>query len=510
MELARSGLTLRQRIKPLPVAPEPIHIRDDIEWLGAIFSHWAAPAIKPSNGDYQTIKRSLTKDEFFGHWASEKEIIAIRFSGKTNRIILDIDAGSRWHPSRDRESFELILSILEGVGLVSPIIYQSSDSGGLHILYPLPEERPTYAIARTIEMVLARADFWVRDGQLEAYPNRKSWVESDRRYEKGRFYSELFDYQAVRVPCQKGYVLLDSCLEPVGDDSLAEFRFRWEWAALAQDMAALDEVIELYEDKANWPKKPRKYGKLADIESDYQELLETGWEANGETNEILGNLARLTRIMDPCPDDELGRAMTEKAIAMPGYREHCRHQNDIARRCDEWARCAIKRGYYYHGDRLKAGSKEIKKDVNRERQDRAIKRIKNVLKGFIKNGFSFASKTQIINAVVKALRCSKSTIIKHWHKFLSLASQLLKKEGDRTDSKQSSNPCPVSDTASTHRTSTHPLPLRVGTDWGQNTGREKNLNSVSQPPPEPDDTLRNAETLAQTIFQTMKGDELNV
>ncbi|WP_099239494.1 hypothetical protein [Synechococcus sp. BDU 130192] len=480
------------------------HFDSDIEWLAETFPHWSAPAIKPVGGQYSTFKRTLSKDEFYEYWRSPDEIIALRFGGKTNRVVFDIDAGSQYHPSRNHEAFNAILAVLEDVGLCSPIIYQSSESGGLHVLYPLPEERPTYATARTIEMVLAKAGFWLKDGQLEAYPNRKSWVDSDRRYEKGRFYSELFDYQAVRVPCQKGCVLLDSQLEPADDNSLEEFRFRWEWAVIQQDMETFDEVIEHYADKTNWPRKPRKYGKLADIEKDYLELLETGWTANGETNEILYNLTRLTRIMEPCPDSELASVVMEKAIAMPGYREYCLHQHDIEKRCRDWARSIIKRGYYWHGERT-TEPKEPKKDINAERQQKAIKRLENCLKGFIKNGFTFASKTQIVNAVVRALRCSKTTIIKHWNLLLSLASQLLQTEADSTDSEQASNLCPVSDTATMPEASTHPPLLRVDTPKHGDREKEKLLNFPSGAPPEPQDTLRNPETLVQLTFWPLLG-----
>ncbi|ANV88865.1 hypothetical protein [Picosynechococcus sp. PCC 7117] len=478
----------------------------DIEWLAATFNHWSAPAIKPIGGQYSTIKRTLSKDEFYEYWRSPDKIIALRFAGRTRYIVLDIDWGSQYHPSRNHEAFNAILAVLEDVGLCSPIIYQSSDSGGLHVLYPLPEERPTYAIARTIEMVLARAGFWLKDGHLEAYPNRKSWIDSDTHYQKGRFYSELFDYQAVRVPCQKDCVLLDSQLEPADDNSLEEFRFRWEWAVIQQDMETFDEVIEFYADKANWPKKPRKYGKLADIEKDYLELLETGWTANGETNEILYHLTRLTRIMEPCPDSDLATVVMEKAIAMPGYAQHCRHQHDIEQRCRDWARSILRKGkYYYHGDRLKTEPKESKRDINTERQNRAIKRLENCLKGFIKNGFTFTSKTQIISAVVKALKCSKTTIIKHWNLLLSLVSQLLQNEGNRTDSKQPCDPCPVSDAATTPRGGTHPHLLRVDIPEHGDREKEKLVNLSSAAPPEPPDTLRNPETLVQLTFWPLLG-----
>lgn len=469
-------------------------VASDIEWLSNAFSFWSAPAIKPQGGQYSTLRRTITTEEFIEFWRSPLKVLALRFGARTNRATLDIDWNSPYHPSRNPEAFSLILAVLEDAGLCSPIIYQSSGSGGLHILYPI-EERPTYAIARTVEMVLAKAGFWLRDGHIESYPNRKSWVASDCRYEKGRFYSELFDYRAVRVPMQKDCVLLDSCLEPVLDNSLAEFRNQWEWAIANQDMETLDAVIEFYENPKNWPKKPRKYGKLADIETDYQELLATGWEANGETNEILYNLTRLTRIMEPCPDSDLATVVMEKAIAMPGYREFCRHQRDIEQRCRDWARHIIKRGYYWHGERTKAEPKEPKKDINAERQNRAIKRIENVLKGFIKNGFTFASKTQIINAVVKALRCSKTTILKHWARLLSLVGQLLKTEADIKASQSTSNPCPAMVSGNITGGGTHPPLLRVCTHLDGDREKEKLLNSPIAAPPEPPDTLRNAETL---------------
>ena len=432
----------------------------DEQWLLGIYSHWSAPAIKKSeNRRYSTLEYTLDGSQILKYWRSPRDVIALRFGSTTREIVLDIDVDS---PYLHEDAIRLIRHTLEDVGLSFCILHQSSESGGIHLRFPLPEERNTYAIARTVEYALARTGFLLRDGHLEVFPNRKAWVARGKEFPKGQKYDELYDYKAVRLPCQQGYVLLDECLNPFRNNSLAQYRQCWEWCVDQQDMELLDQMIEFDSDPKNYPKQLKKFGKggkLADIQKDHEELLERGFEGNHETNWILMDLTRRIRILEPTVDaEDLARKTKETVTAMPGYQQYCRHQREIGKRCLEWARCCIKKGYYYHGDRPKTQASRSKPKglTNEEKQTKACTRFQNCLKDFVKNQFSFPNKTKLIAAVLKKVGGSKSTIQKYWEKLKKLAASLIL-EGEKKVQEQRQNPESKKASSKTKSKSTDPL-----------------------------------------------------
>jgi len=69
-------------------------------------------------------------------------LFGVRFGKETNYCLLDIDAGSIYHPQRDRFAITRILAALEPLGLVNAVTCTSSYSGGLHLYLPF-ESKPT-------------------------------------------------------------------------------------------------------------------------------------------------------------------------------------------------------------------------------------------------------------------------------------------------------------------------------------------------------------------------------
>lgn len=449
---------------------------DDTQWLVETFSHWSAPVIDDGRG-WRTIPKTLSEEEFLQRFGSPLSTIALRFGAETSHCVFDIDYGSSIHPRNGLEKFNELLAVLEEHGLCSPVVHRSSDSMGIHVRYFFPQKRNTYLVALALKDIVASAGFVEGNGELELFPNVKAWVNIGRRYEKGQKHHDLHDYKAVRVPCQKGYELLDSLtLEPVGDNSLGELRQRALWAASNQDLQTFDECLErvkapalsedmLWEIAAmethdfhgsspeSYIKTQSRSPKVVAMETDYRALVERGWQAHHETNDILGSIARLTRILTPCPDGELAATVEAVVTGMPGYAQHCRHQHEISRRCKDWARCVIRHGYhYYKGKPTRRAAQPPKRNINLERQNKAIKGIRKCLGGFIRSGQQFASKSQVVRAIAKQTGSSKSTILKHWQKFINLASVLLGKDKTKTNS----NPAAATVSGDTAQSGTHP------------------------------------------------------
>jgi len=125
---------------------------------------------KQHGSDWKTIKRgALTPAELRrGH------PVGIRpHRDRCRWLALDIDTGSQHHPSSAPEAVDGILHIFAEKGIEGVLRVQSSDSRGLHLWFPIPVQ-PTVAAAGFLECALAEAGLALADGQLEAFPNRRS------------------------------------------------------------------------------------------------------------------------------------------------------------------------------------------------------------------------------------------------------------------------------------------------------------------------------------------------
>ena len=107
--------------------------------FAALFSHMWDWIYKDEGGWQTNTKYPLSPRDLIRKWRSPHEIIGVRFGSETNRLVLDIDAGSQYHPANDEQSYKKVLGVMEGIGLVGYILMQSSNSTGLHLYFPLPE-----------------------------------------------------------------------------------------------------------------------------------------------------------------------------------------------------------------------------------------------------------------------------------------------------------------------------------------------------------------------------------
>ncbi|MFN5261080.1 MAG: hypothetical protein ACK5EH_01410, partial [Pseudanabaena sp.] len=92
---------------------------------------------RTSKPEWKTETRyPITGRRLYDYWADNETLIGVRFDNQTEYAMLDIDKGSPYHPNNNHEKFKTVLQALEEIGLVRPLIVQSSHSEGLHIYYP--------------------------------------------------------------------------------------------------------------------------------------------------------------------------------------------------------------------------------------------------------------------------------------------------------------------------------------------------------------------------------------
>ncbi|MEL7086022.1 MAG: hypothetical protein AAGM36_16155 [Cyanobacteria bacterium J06597_1] len=310
-------------------------------------------------------------------WESTKTIVGTSFDDRTSYCLVDIDRDSQYHPYNDESAFNQVLAILETVGLTRPLIVRSSSSEGLHVYYPLPAAVSTWKLANLLANTCQQAQLTVRGGQLELFPNVKTWVPSG---------SGFSHYQAHRLPLQQGSVLLDSDLLPDGAD-LARFMTRWQQCAEGQAFEQLSEALATTQAKS---RRKRGSQKAQRYRSDLQSTIERGWTGPTQTNDLLSRIARLGYIFLHKSGTALVDYMVSVAKHLPGYEAFCGHQHHLLKRCREWARAIEKSPIYFpyseKGSSPDRAKRPLKAPPNPERKTNALNRLQQTVERLEANG----------------------------------------------------------------------------------------------------------------------------
>ena len=301
-----------------------------------LFAPHPNPGDKP---DWQTESRHPLNDRLI---LQGSYLYGVRMGPKTRYAMLDLDAGSPYHPRRDPLAIKRICAALESLGLVEYIAITSSRNGGIHIYFPFDLELPSWQIAIAVAALLENAGFKIMAGWLEVFPNRKSYSEQPT----------LFN--GHRLPLQQGSYLLNEELSPiVASATHGERMFTRKWQQVVQrnDICeqALTQTIKEAKRKAyQVSNKAEKF--LNDLHAD----IEPGWSGKGQTNFLLGRVAMRSYIFGhvlyapaPLTGEELVADIVRIAKSLPGYAEFCGHQHEIEQRARHWANQAEKDSRYY-------------------------------------------------------------------------------------------------------------------------------------------------------------------
>lgn len=343
-------------------------------------------------------------------------LYGVRFGPTTRYILLDIDKGSLYHPSRDRFAWHRIVAALESLGLTQPIICTSSYSGGLHLYFPFENEQKTWAIALVVTTLLENAGFKLVPGQLEVFPNCKAYAVD----------GEHSLYNGHRLPMQAGSYLLNSDLQPVLSDQQT-FVQQWQFAQTQNslDEKTIDRVL-----KAARRRQFRITGKAEKFLNDLNAEIEQGWTGYGQTNRLLGRITMRSYIFGhvlyadkPLEGKALVQDIVTIAQALPGYHEWCQHQHEIAKRAQEWVDAIEKSHYFPYGKNKPLG--EIISDTtdntcsnwNQQQQTGARERIRQAVANLLEQETLPSGITERFDALVND-GISGSTLYRHrdlWH-----------------------------------------------------------------------------------------------
>jgi len=372
---------------------------------------WSFLLKKDDAKDWQTESRyPLRPRLLWKHWQDAAVQIGVRFGNRTRYALIDIDTGSDYLKADKIADLE---AALETLGIVRVVKVRSSFSGGLHLYLPLPELVNTFDLAVALKGTVEAHGFKVAEGQLELFPNVKSYG----RWWKGEF----TEYQGHRLPLQpgSGSALLNESFQPVGA-TLERFWWTWDFAAQQQDLDLLLQALAT--GKKNRKRHKRITTPLEQWRSDLEHELLEGWTDFGQTNHLLKQIATYGRVFLSLEGDDLAEFTADKAIGLPGYSQYCRHQHELGRKAKCWARSV--EGYYYpasqggqRGDRHPVEPKS--KNGNEERSWDAQRRIRNAI-AKIEAGFQELP-TRIsgwVDAITQLALVSTRTLYRYrelWH-----------------------------------------------------------------------------------------------
>ncbi|HEY9762794.1 MAG TPA: bifunctional DNA primase/polymerase, partial [Trichocoleus sp.] len=330
------------------------------------------------------------------------DLVGVRFGTYTNYAMMDVDAKSRvW------ERLDELRAALETIGICRTIPIRSSSSGGLHLYIPLPERVKTFSLACALKVCLESAGFAIAPGQLEIFPNVKSYSKW--------WMGEFTEYNGHRLPLQPGTgscLLDDWCEQPLGDTLRAFFTW-WDDCAPCQDMELLEIALQTgrQHHRKRFARKSNHPASLWREDLEYQ--IEQGWTSAGQTNWMLKTIACYGRVFERLEGQYLADYIERVAIACPGFEVYCQHQYEIKKRARAWATAAEK---YYWPLGEEPTRQTDRYEVNETRAEDAKQRIRLAVAEL--RSHTFQSIREQAKAICQLAKTSQETLYKYlelWH-----------------------------------------------------------------------------------------------
>ena len=328
---------------------------------------WQTKHLKPKP-EWKTERRYPMKSRVLYHrWADPAEILGVRFDHTTEYGLLDIDVESAYHPNQNPEAITELQIALETIGITRTFLVRSSWSDGLHLYFPLNGAVNTFNLAVGVKFCLQTQGFEVKEGELEIFPNDKSYGVVTKILYKGH-----------RLPLQPetGSWLLDDDLQAVSNQLSDLFRI-WDTASIGQDMAELNSALLIA--RQNRLTKPRR--RLNNVEvwrRDLELVIAEGWTGSHQTNHLLKQIGCYGVVFEELSGDALIKYIRETATAAPGYARWCDHQRQIEVRSRSWAR-AVEKYYWPLGTHAKARTTSKVVPFNQQRSKTAQEEIQTAI-----------------------------------------------------------------------------------------------------------------------------------
>ena len=344
----------------------------------------------------------ITGRRLYDYWADNETLIGVRFGNQTEYALLDIDKGSPYHPNNNHEKFKTVLQALEDIGLVRPLIVQSSHSEGLHIYYPLWQAVPSFGIACAIKACLQKNNCEIASGVIESFPNTKKYDS---------------EYNGHRLPLQTGSYQLDNDLQIIGRD-LNQFVETWLTVQEHQDIDLLKQAIA--EAKANYhpPKDNRKPIKWRE---DLEKQIQQGWTGQGQSNQLLYLMGKYARVFLGCEEDEaIAEYITKTARAAAGFLKFCGDIQRLEQKAKDIAKWCIKHHFPWGSKKEEQTNDESEDTENKKAQKQAerLERIRTTVNELNKTGEMPETIRGMAQAIAKTAKVSVETLYENkqlWH-----------------------------------------------------------------------------------------------
>ena len=349
--------------------------------------------------DWHTETRyPLTSRSLWSKHQDKKQIIGVRFGKQTSYAMIDIDRKSPYHPFNSTAKFDSVLQALQSIGLIESIVIRSSGSEGIHLYYPLPYQINTFSLACGIRSALLSHSIEIANGIVETFPNTKSYD---------------CEFTAHRLPLQNGSYILRNDFAPLSND-IEAFCDRWASAADWQDLELLVEQCAIA--RENYKPKYATSGKLNDWRKELEQIIDTGWTATGETNQILFKVCEYARVFMGFEDiTKLVNWVTDKVTQLTGFKTFCNHQKDLLRRVRDWGAWVLEHRFPMQNSKAKEAITVKKRESQRED---TLQRIKDVSNSLCDRECDRMTIRAMAQAIAKQAGCSIKTLYNNlglWH-----------------------------------------------------------------------------------------------
>ncbi|NUN66874.1 hypothetical protein HCU40_19475 (plasmid) [Pseudanabaena biceps] len=373
---------------------------DSIEQeFAALFPHLWDWIFKDPDGWHTNSKYPLSPRDLIQKLRSPDEIIGVRFGTETRYLLLDIDSGSPYHPANDEQGINKILGAMGDIGLTRYIRTQSSNSTGLHLYFPLPESINSFNLACASRHALEKSGLTVKGGTLETFPNVKAYSDVTKTLFNGH-----------RLPLQADSYLLKDNYEPYSQ-SVESFLLDWKTAAASQDMKILNKAIATAPKPKNI--KVKETGKAIEWRSNLESRIETGWTGQGQTNELMFQIAQYGHLWLAIDDlSELVEYTATQTKNCKGFYEYSNHTHEVDRLALDKAKNVMAKYYPYDS---KAGL--TSGDRTAMTKEPKVSRLDQVKKGLIDlvnqiGGATFKTTRSLLTYLEEQLKTSRDTLYK--------------------------------------------------------------------------------------------------
>ena len=357
---------------------------------------------RTSKPEWKTETRyPITGRRLYDYWADPDTLIGVRFDNQTEYALLDIDKGSPYHPNNNHEKFKTVLQALEDIGLVRPLIVQSSHSEGLHIYYPLWQEVPSFGIACAIKASLQKNNCEIAAGVIETFPNTKKYDS---------------EYNGHRLPLQTGSYQLDNDLQIIGRD-LNQFVETWLTVQEQQDIDLLNQAIAQAQLNYHPPKDNRK---TIQWREDLEKQIEAGWTGKGQSNQLLYYMGKYARVFMGCEEDAIAEYITKTARAAAGFIKYCGDIKRLEQKAKDIAKWCIKHHFPFGSKKGEQTETESENTETQKAQKQAerLERIRTSVNELNKTGEMPETIRGMAQAIAKAAKVSVETLYDNkqlWH-----------------------------------------------------------------------------------------------